>query len=155
MLLQSVQEYHVWQHEVTGDAIVRATSYSLPEHLHVHVDVVQPTTAFARMKGMRATYYYADDNVQTANLAETTIPIPSAYNGQVNASCNASITPDCLRQLYNIGDYTPQAADKNRIGTTGYLEQYANFEDYQNFLADYVPQAVNSTFDVIYINSES
>ena len=107
------------------------------------------------MKGMRATYYYADDNVQTADIAGTTIPIPSAYHGQVNASCNASITPDCLRQLYNIGDYTPQAADKNRIGTTGYLEQYANFEDYQNFLADYVPQAVNSTFDVISINSQS
>ncbi|KAH9928380.1 tripeptidyl peptidase A [Fomitopsis serialis] len=148
-------EYHVWQHEESGDAVVRTTSYSLPEHLHVHIDVVQPTTTFARMKGMRATYRFADEDVQVADTAESTIPIPSAYNGQVNASCNASITPTCLRELYNIGDYTPQAADVNKIACTGYLEEYANFEDYNDFNAKYLPEAINSTFDVIYINNGS
>jgi len=148
-------EYHVWQHEESGDAVVRTTSYSLPTHLHVHIDVVQPTTMFARMKGMRATYRFADEDVQTVGITEPTIPIPSAYNGQVNASCNASITPTCLRELYNIGDYTPQAADVNKIACTGYLEEYANFEDFYDFNAKYLPEAIKSTFDVIYINNGS
>ncbi|TFY52562.1 hypothetical protein EVJ58_g9946 [Rhodofomes roseus] len=148
-------EYHVWQHEESGDAVVRTTSYSLPEHLHVHIDVVQPTTTFARMRGMKATYHYADEGARVVNIAQPTIPIPSAYNGQVNSSCNASLTPTCLRELYNIGDYTPQAADVNKIACTGYLEQYANFEDFNDFNAKYLPEAINSTFDVIYINNGS
>ncbi|KAH9831612.1 tripeptidyl peptidase A [Rhodofomes roseus] len=148
-------EYHVWQHEESGDAVVRTTSYSLPEHLHVHIDVVQPTTTFARMRGMKATYHYADEEARVVNIAQPTIPIPSAYNGQVNSSCNGSLTPTCLRELYNIGDYTPQAADVNKIACTGYLEQYANFEDFNDFNAKYLPEAINSTFDVIYINNGS
>ncbi|KZT67453.1 subtilisin-like protein [Daedalea quercina L-15889] len=146
-------EYHVWQHEETGDAIVRTTTYSLPVHLHGHIDVVQPTTTFARLRGMKATYHYADEQDFIVDIAQPTIPIPSALNGQVNASCNASITPTCLRELYNIGNYTPQAADVNKIAATGYLDQYANFEDFHDFFAKYVPEATNATFDVIYINN--
>ncbi len=30
-------------HDASGDAIVRTTGYSLPEHLHNHIELVQPT----------------------------------------------------------------------------------------------------------------
>lgn len=41
-----MQQYHVWVHD-SGDSVIRTTSYNLPEHLHEHVDVIQPTY-FAR-----------------------------------------------------------------------------------------------------------
>jgi tripeptidyl-peptidase I len=73
----------------------------------------------------------------------------------VNASCNSSITLECLRELYNIGNYTPSANVGNSIGITGYLEEFANFADLQSFYAAQLPQAaaVNSSFGVILLNS--
>lgn len=66
----------------------------------------------------------------------------------MDPACNVSITINCLKQLYNIGNFTPSAAG-NSIGITGYLEQYANDADLQSFYADQVPQAVGSSFEVI------
>jgi len=145
-------EYHVWIHDESGDSIVRTTSYSLPEHLHEHIDVVQPTTMFARMKRMEATYFVAEDTKPVVDASQPYIPIPYAYNGQVNASCNASITPDCLKQLYNAVGYVPEATDRNSIAATGYLDQYANLEDFHLFNEAFVPEAADATFDVIYLN---
>lgn len=45
-LLQT--EYSVFQHSKDGDILVRAPEWSLPEHLHEHIDVIQPTTSFFR-----------------------------------------------------------------------------------------------------------
>ncbi|CCL99284.1 uncharacterized protein FIBRA_01300 [Fibroporia radiculosa] len=145
-------EYHVWLHDESGDTMVRTTSYSLPEHLHEHIEVVQPTTMFGRFKGMKATYHYADTERPSVDLSQPWIPIPSAYNGEVNASCNASITPTCLKELYNGVGYTPSATNANKIGITAYLGQYANFEDFHNFTAMFVPDAASSSFEVVYID---
>ncbi|PCH42074.1 tripeptidyl peptidase A [Wolfiporia cocos MD-104 SS10] len=145
-------EYHVWVHEESGEAMVRTTSYSLPEYLLDHVDVIQPTTMFARFKGQATSYWFAEGERPVVDLSQPYIPIPSAYNGEVNASCNGSITPTCLKELYNAVGYVPQAADKNHIACTGYLDQYADFEDFKLFNEALVPEAANSTFEVIYIN---
>ncbi|KAG1842351.1 hypothetical protein F4604DRAFT_1597506, partial [Suillus subluteus] len=42
--------YHVYKHDKTRERIVQTTSYSLPEILHDHIDLIQPTTMFARFK---------------------------------------------------------------------------------------------------------
>lgn len=39
--------YSNYRH-VDGSALVRAPEWSLPEHLHEHIDVIQPTTSFFR-----------------------------------------------------------------------------------------------------------
>lgn len=148
------KEYHVWVHDASGAALVRTTSYSLPEHLHAHVDVVQPTTSFARFRRDAATYHFAGDAPAAIKTDAPYISIPSAYNGQVNASCNASITPTCLKELYNAVGYVPAAAGENKLAVTGYLGQYANLEDFHLFNEAFVPEAADSTFDVVYINSE-
>lgn len=45
------QKYHVWTHEESGDSAIRTLVYSLPEDVHEHIELIQPTTMFARMKG--------------------------------------------------------------------------------------------------------
>ncbi|KAH9837729.1 peptidase S8/S53 domain-containing protein [Rhodofomes roseus] len=144
--------YHMWTHTASGDSIVRTTSYSLPEHLHAHIDVVQPTTAFSRFTPMRTTYHSFRANATVPQSDGAKIAVPYASGGQVAASCNGTITPACLLELYNATGYTPQVPGQNKIAVTGYREQYANYDDYHKFLEELVPYATDSTFSVVYIN---
>ncbi|KAG6845431.1 hypothetical protein H0H87_009338 [Tephrocybe sp. NHM501043] len=139
--------YHVWKHD-NGDSIVRTTAYSLPEHLHGHIDVIQPTTMFGQLRGMRSTIVWSEE-AEASPLAKDLAPIVNAETGvTVDASCNTTITVKCLQQLYNAVGLTSHARG-NSIGITGYLEEFANFQDLQSFYAEQVPAAVNSSFTVV------
>ncbi|THH17744.1 hypothetical protein EW146_g3129 [Bondarzewia mesenterica] len=139
-------KYHVWQH-VDGDTLVRTTSYSLPEHLHRHIDLVQPTTMFGRFKKHRSTI-----SIFEPDQPASTVTADLTNAAGVDATCNTSITIKCLQQIYNIGDYVSNATNGNQIGLTGYLEQFANIADLNQFYTAQRPQAVNSNFTTILIN---
>ncbi|KAG6908322.1 hypothetical protein DXG01_005298 [Tephrocybe rancida] len=140
--------YHVWKHVSSGSQLVRTTSYSLPEHIHEHVDVIQPTTMFALWKGLKTTLHY-EDAVEELPVVNSVQKLNLASGVTVDPSCNASVTLSCIKQLYNIGDYTPKSTKKNAIGITGYLEQFINDEDLRLFYQDQLPQAVNSSYQFI------
>ncbi|TFK79833.1 tripeptidyl peptidase A [Polyporus arcularius HHB13444] len=147
-------EYHVWTHDASGEAVVRTTAYSVPEHLDSHIELVQPTTMFSRLKSLRTTFRFDSDEQKSAKIAADAPPIsiPSASGGHVDASCNQTITITCIQQLYNAVGFKPSAKNGNQIGITGYLEQFANIQDLQTFFADQRPDALNSTFKTILIN---
>ncbi|KAF9480670.1 subtilisin-like protein [Pholiota conissans] len=142
-------KYHVWKHVESGDYLVRTTSYSLPTNLHAHIDLIQPTTMFGRFKSEKSSIFSAvpiPDSLVQANNAIGTIEAASGVS--VDASCNQTITITCLQELYNAVGFKPSAKG-NSIGITGYLEEFANFQDLQTFYADQRPDALNSTFNVI------
>lgn len=146
-------EFSVWEHTEDGNVLVRTTQYSLPHHLDEHIELIQPTTAFNRAKAQRTTNHFTGlDNAASSQSSGANITVPG-YGVTVDASCNNTTTVSCLKQLYNAIDYTPKASDKNAIALTGYLGQFANFADLQNFYEDQVPAAVNTSFDVVLINS--
>jgi tripeptidyl-peptidase-1 len=131
---------------------VRTTEYSLPAHLDEHIELIQPTTVFHRSKGPRLTHHFSPSPSDPySSSADAEITIPGSVMS-VDASCNTTITVSCLKQLYNMVDYVPQATHKNAIAVTGYLDEYANFDDLQKFYADQVPAAVNTSFNVTLIN---
>lgn len=70
----------------------------------------------------------------------------------MDASCNTTITISCLKELYNAVGFKPSATNGNKIGLTGYLEQFANIADLQSFYADQVPAAVNTSFTFVSVN---
>ncbi|KAI9443995.1 tripeptidyl peptidase A [Lactarius indigo] len=146
-------EFRVWKHTKDGDVLVRTTEYSLPAHLDKHIELIQPTTAFNRAKGQRTTFRFspAPDTASPSLSSDEKISVTGS-GVTVDASCNTTITVSCLKQLYNAVDYVPKATDKNAIALTGYLEQFANFADLQQFYADQVPAAINTSFDVVLIN---
>jgi tripeptidyl-peptidase-1 len=109
--------YSVWNH-VGGDSIVRTTYYSLPEHLHEHIDVIQPTTSFGLFKPQHVTSFFEEEI--PALVDTTTQVISSTVGTTVNASCNTTITPQCLYQLYDI-DYNGTLGTGNSIATANYL----------------------------------
>jgi tripeptidyl-peptidase I len=67
-------------------------------------------------------------------------------------ACNATITPDCLRALYKIGDYEADPAAGSLFGVCGYLEEYAKFDELQTFLDKYAAYAAGENFTYTLIN---
>ncbi|KJA29732.1 hypothetical protein HYPSUDRAFT_126973, partial [Hypholoma sublateritium FD-334 SS-4] len=143
-------KYHVWKHIDSGDFLVRTTSYSLPKHLHDHIELIQPTTMFGRFKPEKSTVYSAT-RVPSTISQDSSASISTASGISVDASCNSTITITCLQQLYNAVGFTPSAKG-NSIGITGYLDQFANFQDLQSFFASERPDALNSTFKVLSVS---
>ncbi|PFH47604.1 hypothetical protein AMATHDRAFT_151702 [Amanita thiersii Skay4041] len=142
-------KYHVWKHDKSGDYLVRTTSYSLPETLHEHVDVIQPTTMFAQFKGAKSTLVWMDETETVEVQHGKTRIVDPATGLAVDPSCNTTITISCLQQMYNAVGYEPLADGGNSIGITGYLEQFANLQDLQTFYAEQRPDALNSSFEFI------
>ncbi|KAJ8515805.1 hypothetical protein ONZ45_g6838 [Pleurotus djamor] len=151
-------KYNIWRHD-DDEYILRTTSYSLPENLHSHVDIVQPTTLFARWKGMKSHLFFESEEFKTEDIAS---PLMHVNNfqvltgdlpaGPVDPHCNFTITVNCLSQMYNLLGYVPQVPHAQKIGITGYLDQYANIEDLQEFYRMQRPEAVNSTFEFRSVN---
>jgi tripeptidyl-peptidase-1 len=147
--------YNVYQHD-SGSYVVRAREYSLPRSLHDHIDLVQPTTYISSHHEKKSAL---KKRASTAHLEgpghEFVEDISSfAFSGQasVPASCGTTITPACLRALYNTVDYVPAATDKNVLGIAGYLNEYANKADLQTFFKKYRTDAVGRTFTTVTVN---
>ncbi|EME85089.1 uncharacterized protein MYCFIDRAFT_60025 [Pseudocercospora fijiensis CIRAD86] len=146
--------YSKFQHK-DGTVLDRAPEWSLPLHLHDHIDVVQPTTSFFRTKrsatkgpgryGAPPGYGHGGNggNIGSGNGA-----------GPISQICNISFTtPDCIRTLYGTYDYKPQVPGKNKIGHTNYLNESSYRPDIRKALQAYRPEAVEAadTFTVINI----
>jgi tripeptidyl-peptidase-1 len=109
---------------------------------------------FARFKTFKSTLHWT-------NQAQA--PVPSSSNGtitgpagnQVDASCNQTVTISCLKQLYNAVDYNTSATNGNELGLTGYLEQYANNMDLQQFYQLENPSAYGSNYTFVSVNGMS
>lgn len=118
-------KYNVYHHPATSQRVVRAMSYSLPRELHSHVDVISPTTYFGTLHSMRTTSFLQPDIKPLDKL------VPDLVNAAVPASCGTTITPACLRALYNTSTYVPTATATNKLGVAGYLQEFANRADLQ------------------------
>jgi len=127
---------------------VRTMKYSLPRVLHDHVDVVAPTTYFGNMRGMRATSFIQPNIAPVDTTAEKS----ATSAGDVAASCGSTVTPACLRALYNTLDYVPQKTDENKLGVAGYLGEFANYADLQTFFTKFRSDASGSNFTTLQLN---
>jgi len=141
-------EYSVFGHE-DGDYLVRTPQWSLPQHLHDHINVIQPTNSFFRPRRQGATlktvYDISDNNWRP-------LPRPEPKNwtpaGDPSTVCDTSlVTPLCLRTLYGTIDYKPAAAGKNKVGLNNFLGESNNRSDTKLFLQQYRPEAVSAAAD--------
>ncbi|KAI9713342.1 MAG: hypothetical protein M1828_001435 [Chrysothrix sp. TS-e1954] len=150
-------KYSVYQHE-DGSAAVRTLEWSLPHHLHEHIDSIQPTNSFLRARAQKRTLKPV---VDVAQPSAQEMPAAQSYTAgaavpDVASVCNVSaVTSLCLRTLYGTVDYTPKAAGTNMIGLTDYLMEANNRSDVKLFLQQYRPDAVKGAkqFKVDVINN--
>lgn len=137
-LLQT--EYSVFKHKQDGSYLVRAPEWSLPMHLHDHIETIQPTNSFLRTKKQST-----DSKPAIGGAAIAKFPVSA--DPSVAAACNTTlVTPQCLRTFYGTIDYKPQVPGKNQIGLTDYLNESNNRSDTFRFLQKYRPEAAESAY---------
>lgn len=129
-------EYHNYKHE-DGNVVARTTSWSLPRHLHAHVEAIQPTNSFFRAAAADSTWIDAP------------VEVPASYqkpdDSAIAKVCNVtSVTPECFATLYKTKGYTPKAIHKNGVGFTNYLGEIPIRPDTELFLKKYRPEAVSA-----------
>ncbi|KAI9734165.1 MAG: hypothetical protein M1818_006937 [Claussenomyces sp. TS43310] len=137
MLLDT--KYSVFEHE-DGTRLVRTSQWSLPLHLHEHVDAIQPTTSFLRSLAQRST------------IVQGSPWVPPGYIPPSNATiakvCNiSSVTPECFMTLYSTRGYIPRAIGVNKIGFNNYLGEIPIRPDLAKFLGTYRPDAVAAAYE--------
>jgi len=128
-------EYYVFEHE-DGSQLVRTPEWSLPLHLHQHVDTIQPTTSFFHSKRQKFDYLELPD-WDDPNYTPPT-------NAAVNAVCNITkVTPECFMTLYSTQGYVPRAAT-NQIGFNNFIGEVPIRPDTATFLGKYRPEATSA-----------
>ena len=61
-------------------------------------------------------------------VRDTSVQVPE---NTLASSCNTTITPACLRALYNTSTYVPVSTNVNQLAIAGYDDQFANYADLQ------------------------
>ncbi|KAJ9492717.1 hypothetical protein VN97_g494 [Penicillium thymicola] len=115
---------------------IRTLGYSVPRDLHRHIQLIQPTTLFGNLVPQR-NFIFKPNAVTPEQLA---------------AGCDVTIIPDCLRDLYGIDNTTTRPEWRNRLGISGFLEQYARHADFDEFLRHYAQSHTDANFSVVSIN---
>ncbi|KAJ5852611.1 uncharacterized protein N7529_011996 [Penicillium soppii] len=122
---------------------LRTLKYSVPDALVSHVNMIQPTTRFGQLKAHRATLHSQTKETDAAFRANAMSASPD---------CNNIITPQCLKDLYKVGDYKADSSNSNKVGFVSYLEQYARYSDLALFEKNIAPSAVGQNFSVVQYN---
>lgn len=148
-------KYSVYKHE-DGTQLVRAPTWSLPTHLHKHIDTIQPTNSFfrpnARARLLKTVKPIAEIGRESIRMG--TVPKPTS-DLTVAQACNTSaVTPTCLRTLYGTIGYVPKVPGQNQVGLNNYLMEANNRSDVSIFLQRFRPDAVSEaqTFTVNIVN---
>jgi tripeptidyl-peptidase-1 len=130
---------------------IRTLKYSVPSELTNHIAMIQPTTRFGQMKPERSTVFDTELFSTAVNSEADVLAVPN-MNLNVTA-CNATITPDCLRALYSIGDYQADPTCGSLFGICGYLKEYAKYDAFDLFLEKYAPYAAGEqNFTYVLVN---
>lgn len=122
---------------------LRTLEYSIPESLMSHVNMIQPTTRFGQLHPNRAilhSQYREKDEAFRSN----------AMSG--SPDCNNIITPRCLKDMYNVGDYEADKSSGSKAAFASYLEQYARYSDLELFEKNIAPLAKGQNFSVVKYN---
>ncbi|KAF8911770.1 family S53 protease [Mucidula mucida] len=118
-------------HTPTGERVIRTLAYSIPADLLPHIEVVHPTTSFAKQRFGGPTPIMSIPIPGASNITDRALPAP--------ASCASTVTPACLEALYGIPT-TRATQSSNRLGVSGFIDQFAN-----NFLGALRPDMSSAT----------
>ena len=107
-----------------GVTKLRTSSYSIPDSIAHHVTLVDPGVYLGSTLAMRPTPSEPTPTEKQKRDTQGTETRPS-----VAASCQTSITPSCLKQMYSVGSYAPDAKSGSYIGFGSFLNESAQYAD--------------------------
>lgn len=133
-------KYAVYRHH-DGSELVRTPHWSLPVHLHDHIDTIQPTNSWFRARPKAV-------GVKVKQLFKETPELKYYANASVADVCDPdAVTPTCIRTLYGTIDYQVQSTDKNIMGLCDYLNETNNRNDTYTMLSTYRPEAKDGAWE--------
>lgn len=131
-------EYNSYVHD-DGNVLIRAPKWSLPAHLHEHIESIQPTSSFFRPQ--------RQSRVKTLGETFPIDDIPSTNGTSIADVCDATlVTPLCLRTLYGTVDYKVQSAGKNYMALNDFLGEVNNRSDVEIYMQKFRPEAVGAAY---------
>ena len=138
-------KFYFYSNSFTNIERIRTLQYSVPANLHQYIQMIQPTTRFGQLRAERNMMSQA---FEIGPSHESSF----LYSGSgLNVTfCNTTVTPQCLKALYNFGDF--KGPRHNKVGVCGYLKQYAKYKDFTQFTAEYAPYAAKQNFTYVLIN---
>lgn len=132
--------FYSYQDPTSNYQVIRTLKYSVPEEVASRIDMIHPTTRFPLIKP-------AYDGIHNIKFLGSQLE-------NINASCNVSITPTCLQNLYNITSYMSLVNSTNLgfVGVVGFLNQYPQYADLVKFQEQMAPWANGNNFTWTSIN---
>ncbi|KAE8143783.1 peptidase S8/S53 domain-containing protein [Aspergillus pseudotamarii] len=124
---------------------LRTLQYDVPESVASHVNTIQPTTRFGKINPKKIVTHSKPSQLDVTALAAAVVAKNISH-------CDSIITPTCLKELYNIGDYQADANSGSKIAFASYLEEYARYADLENFENYLAPWAKGQNFSVVTYN---
>lgn len=111
---------------------LRTMSYSVPDALSSAIDFVTPTTYFGSMKAAvprlssSMTERAPATKRQLQTSCETTIAYPITENTTESFTL---LSPQCIKELYDVGNYTVDPSAGSTIAFGSFLNQSASYSD--------------------------
>lgn len=167
VLLDTV--YQVYEHAAFEDPIYRTETWSLPLHLHEHIDAIHPTNNFPFAK-KAAKQLSKRTAMPPTGLGEHGVPsweefqafdwtsrthvkipgiedVPEQFS--ISNVCTEGVVSSlCLRKMYGTLDYKPQNPDKVSMAMVNYLDQVVDRSDTELFLKIFRPDAVGAASSI-------
>ncbi|KAI9050770.1 hypothetical protein LZ554_004889 [Drepanopeziza brunnea f. sp. 'monogermtubi'] len=144
-----------------GKEVLRTLRYSVPGTLHSKISLISPTTRFCNMKSMQPSAQHQDLRRGIfAPVIGTKLPIRReskrerpiiSPRGTVDPTCNRTVTPDCLRALYNVPTNMTLSSSRG-IGVYASQQQIAKFSDFKLFTQNVDPKAMGANFTFLSVN---
>ncbi|KAI0402567.1 subtilisin-like protein [Xylaria palmicola] len=143
-------DFGVYSHFGSSKESIRTLSYSVPEEVRSHITMIQPTTRFGQIRPQSFQMSHVIEQGELPAPLRAAAAIPTQ---QLNATfCNSTITPECLRALYRVGETQADPKAPGFFGVNGFLEQYAKHDALDTFLEQWAPYAISQNFTTVKVN---
>ena len=159
-------KYAFYRNKGTGKVILRTLGYGLPVELHEHIDMIHPTIYFPSVNAMKTTT--SDKELTSVNRRRSSghavryqdhkigkrrsSSRATAPTGPEVASCNATVTPACVKALYGFQNFVPPIGHGNKFAIAAYLEEYVQNDDLVLFEQLYANQTAGVSYSFVSVN---
>ncbi|TDZ13570.1 Tripeptidyl-peptidase sed3 [Colletotrichum spinosum] len=157
-------DFSWFRHADSNKEVLRTLTYSLPTRLKSQISLITPTTRFCSHPMMhqpteggsldelrRHKRSFAGASPATVWTSDAVDTIPAVSRAQVDASCNRTVTPSCVRALYNVPANVPVSKARG-LGVYASQNQVAKFADFATFAQRVDPPSAGVNFSFLSIN---
>jgi tripeptidyl-peptidase-1 len=140
--------------------LVRTLQYSVPNDIRSHIDLIQPTTRFGQPQAQAKLVKESPDNdPNDFNDPNNTPPSPTPLDDWATGwnpdVCNSTITPDCIRGIYNMDDFNADPKFHTKLGISGFSDQVPRFDDIASFIQHFSRSQKDHDFSIVSVNGGS